>query len=310
MSRQTYLDQSRCAIKLVAALLDRARALGIYDTSVIVVSSDHGTDQLPLGFNGNSTSLSLMPGPSTSRLAAIVGTAKALMLVKPPHRSGPIEVSAAPTSHLDFQATMLDILGLPGGSRDASMLKRDPGQPRTRSFGMYSPAVRFPKMYLDRIDELSIDGRVVDAASWNVQRTVWRPDLKLDGGEIDIGPRASNRYLGPGWSFEQHEKSGGGSYVAPLTKVAIVYASLPPAATGIAVRASAPPSGGGQAIRVHVDGEPAVLLDSGKTDGYREMLMRVPADPGRPSISHISLEFPASAETPYPFKLDRMTIGQ
>ena len=30
-------------------LLDRTRALGIYDSSLIIVSSDHGTDLEPLG---------------------------------------------------------------------------------------------------------------------------------------------------------------------------------------------------------------------------------------------------------------------
>ena len=51
MSRQSYTEQSRCAIKLVASVLDRARALGIYDSSLIIVSSDHGTDLEPLGFS-------------------------------------------------------------------------------------------------------------------------------------------------------------------------------------------------------------------------------------------------------------------
>ncbi len=140
MSRQSYTEQSRCAIRLVAALLDRARALGIYDSSLIIVSSDHGTDLQPAGFNGRSDSLSLIPGPSTVRLPAIVSTAKAVMLIKPPNRTGPITVSEAPTSHVDLPATILDLLGLPGGSADGLMFARDPRQPRTRVFGMHSPA--------------------------------------------------------------------------------------------------------------------------------------------------------------------------
>src|SRR4029453_19313629 len=37
MSREAYMEQSRCAVKLVAGLLDRARTLGIYDSSLIIV---------------------------------------------------------------------------------------------------------------------------------------------------------------------------------------------------------------------------------------------------------------------------------
>ncbi len=160
MSRQSYLEQSRCAVKLVGALLDRASALGIYDSSLIIVSSDHGTDLQPLGFAGTSDSLSLRAG--TVDLAAARDSREAR---KPscsssrPGGNGPISISDAPTAHIDLQPTILEILGLPGGSPDASMLERDPKQPRTRTYGMYDPRQRFPKDYLDRIDVLSIDGR-------------------------------------------------------------------------------------------------------------------------------------------------------
>src|SRR5688572_16817467 len=180
MSRQAYTEQSRCAVKLVGELLDRARTLGIYDSSLIIVSSDHGTDLNPLGFNGISDSLSLVPGPSTSRLPATVGSAKAIMFIKPPQRTGPISISDAPTAHIDVPPTILDILKLPDGTSDASMLRRDAKQSRTRVYGMYDPRQRFPKEYLDRLDLLSIDGPMLDAASWHVQRSIWNPRARLD----------------------------------------------------------------------------------------------------------------------------------
>ncbi len=174
MSRDSYTQQSRCAVKLVAAVLDRTRALGIYDSSLIVVSSDHGTDLDPASFTGESDSLSLIPGPSTTRLPAIAGTAKAIMFIKPPQRNGPISISDAPTTHIDLQPTMLDILGMPG-STEGSMLRRAAAQPRSREYGMYDPRQRFPKTYVDRLDVLSIDGRVADPSSWHFQRSIWDP---------------------------------------------------------------------------------------------------------------------------------------
>ena len=97
------------------------------------------------------------------------------MFIKPPQRTGPITISDAPTAHIDLPATILDILDLPGGTPDESMLRRDAKQPRTRVYGMYDPRQRFPKEYLDRLDLLSIDGRMLDAASWHVQRSIWNP---------------------------------------------------------------------------------------------------------------------------------------
>jgi len=312
MSRQTYADQSRCAIRLVAAILDRARFLGIYDSSLIIVSSDHGTDLRPLGFNGKSESLSLTPGPSTVQLRDIVGPAKALMMIKPPNRTGPISSSDAPTSHVDLQPTILDLIGLQGGSEDSQMFRRDPGQPRRRMYGMYNPHQRFPKGYLDRVDVLSIDGHVVDAAARNVQRLIWRPDVRLASRDVDLGPRRpGNYYLGPGWSFERREATTGSgevTFVQPLTNRAFLSASLPPGAVDLVLRASSPPAGELQAIGVEVDGRPAARLNPSGPEGYRDMVIAVPSDPARPAVSQIALQFESGGRDAFVFKLDRLMI--
>jgi hypothetical protein len=154
---------------------------------------------------------------------------------------------------------------------------------------------------------LSIDGRVLDAAAWNVQRTVWPPGLKLESGDIDVGPRIANRHLGPGWSFELREPTDGITFVRPVTRRAVLYASLPSAATNIVLRASSPNTGSAQTISAEADGRPAPFADPGGGDGYREMSITVPADPARPSISQITLRFD-TGDDPIPFKLDRITI--
>jgi hypothetical protein len=311
MSRQSYTEQSRCALRLVATLLDRVRALGIYDSSLIIVSSDHGTDLQPLGFNGRSESLSLVPGPSTVRLPAIASTAKAVMLIKRPRQTGPITISEAPTSHIDVPSTVLGALGLPGGSADGLMFDRDPGQPRRRVFGMYNPHVRFPKAHLDRLDVLTIDGRVLDAAAWNVERLIWRPDLRLDSRAVDLGPRTGNYYLGPGWSLEKREAAGDSqqtTFVQALTNRAIIAASLPTAAVELVLRASSPVESGPQSIGVDVDGRPAPKPNPSTRDGYGDILITIPPDPSRPPISHITLHFDAGGRPDFVFKLDRLTI--
>ncbi|RPI55069.1 MAG: hypothetical protein EHM55_08965 [Acidobacteria bacterium] len=312
MSRESYTAQSRCAVKLVAALLDRARALGIYDSSLIIVSSDHGTDLNPLGFNGKSDSLSLVPGPSTSRLPATVGSAKAIMFIKPPQATGPISISEAPTTHIDLQPTILDILELPGGSPGTSMLERDPKQPRRRTYGMYDPRQRFPKEYLDRIDVLSIDGRSTDAASWHVQRSIWNPNARLDARDIDVGPREAHRYLGPGWSFEQREHASGGdevTFARPATPKAVIFASLPAGAVELVLRASTSAGPASAVVRVVVDGRETARLEV-EGAAYRDYPVRIPADSARPSISEITLHLEGDRDETPVFKLDRLTIRE
>jgi hypothetical protein len=313
MSRESYTEQSRCAVKLVAGLLDKLRALGIYDSSLIIVSSDHGTDLDLVDFAGRSPSLATIPGPSTVRLPAIVSTAKAVMLVKPPNGAGPITVSDAPTSHVDLPATILDLLGMPGATPDASMMARDPNQARTRVFGMYNPQIRFPKEYVDRIDVLTLDGRVVDGSKWNVQRLIWKPDLRLTETDVDVGPRSAHLYLGPGWSLERRERTGGSqevTFAQALTERAIISVSLPARALEVVLRASSPRGEGPRAIRVDVDGTPAATLKPSGPGGYGDLVIPVSANAARPPVSEVTLHFDRGDREDFVFKLDRLSVRE
>jgi hypothetical protein len=305
ITRQTYADQSRCALKLVAALLDRARALGIYDSSVIVVSSDHGTDLAPWGFNGASETLSLVRGPAIPRLGVIAGTAKALMLIKPPRRSGPISVSGAPTSHVDFPSTVLDLLGLADAADGASMFRSEPNRQRRRSFGMYDFRLRFPKEYLDRIHLLSIDGRVVDAQGWNVDRTLWPPSKVLPAGVVDFLSADSHWYLGPGWSMDRQETPEGAgrvTFVQAMTKRPVLF--VPSTARQLVLRARASERG---SMQIDVDGHRmgAVTIEAG---GYRDYSIDLTNARSKAPIASVTLGFDAMADGGEGFRLDRLVI--
>jgi hypothetical protein len=245
------------------------------------------------------------------RLPAIASTAKAVMLIKPPDRNGPITISEAPTSHVDLPSTILDLLGLPGGVQDQLMFRRDPQQQRTRFFGMYNPQVRFPNGFLDRLDVLTLDGRVLDASAWNVRQLIWRPDLRLDNRDIDVGPRGGNYYLGPGWSLGREETAGVAqriTFVQALTSRAIISASLPTRAVKLVLRAAWPRMEGPRSIRVASDGRPAGLLNPSGQAGYHDIVMSVPPDPTRPAISQITLHFDSGGKRDFVFKLDRLII--
>ena len=309
MSRAAYADQSQCAIRLVVAFLDRARSLGIYDSSLIIVSSDHGTDLPPLGFSGKSESLSLVPGPSTARLTGIAGAAKALMLIKRPHSSGPLTISGAPTTHADLPSTILDVLGLPGGSPDRAMFRRDPSQARRRAYGMYDFRQRFPKTYLDRLDVLSIDGRIEDAAGWNVQQTIFSPELTFDARDIDFGTRAAARHAGPGWSLDQREPGGAAgdvTFIRALTSRAALFAHLPRERVDLVFRLSVPDRRT-ESARIEIDGREVARLTPA-SEGFRDYTVSVPGDTARPSISSVVLHFSVRESAAPNVRLDRLIV--
>ena len=295
----------------MAAFLERLRTLGIYDSSMIIISSDHGTGLQPTGFKGTSDSLALSRGPSNERLATIAGAAKALMLIKPSSSNGALVISEAPTSHTDLQPTILDLLNLRADSTGTSMFQRDRARSRARSFGMYNLRERFPSAYLTRLDELVVDGPLADAGAWGLKRSIWRPDMTLDAREVDIGARSGSAYVGPGWTVGQREsvdQSGAVTFVRALTRQAVLFASLPAAAGEIVLRAAWPADRAPRSVGVDIDGRTAARLNLSNGNGYRDLSIAVPADPARPSISHITLRFETDDPGRFVFKLDRLAI--
>jgi hypothetical protein len=175
---------------------------------------------------------------------------------------------------------------------------------------MYDPRQRFPKEYLDRLDLLSIDGPMLDAASWHVQRSIWNPRARLESRDIDVGPRDAHRYLGPGWSFGQSEPAGTSGEVTfsrQVTAKAVLFVSLPTGAVNVVLRASSSPGPAPAQLSVRVDGHQTSQM---KLEGssYRDMSFRIPPDAQRPSISEITLHLEGGSGDVPVFKLDRIVI--
>jgi hypothetical protein len=144
-----------------------------------------------------------------------------------------------------------------------------------------------------------------------VQRSIWSPAARLDGRDIDVGPRDAHRYLGPGWSFEERERTASGgevTFARAVTPNAVVYASLPRTAVELVIRASSSPGPGPVSIGVRVEGHETAKLTLDGSVGYQDLSVRIPADPQRPAISEIGLHLTSVANEGPVFKLDRMLI--
>ena len=310
-STETYVGQSRCALGLVAAFLDRLRSFGIYDSSLIVVSSDHGTGWRPFDFEGHSLGLPSTAGASIASLPNIAGAARPLMAIKPPGGAGPLAISDAPTTHSDLPGTMLGLLGLSHPQGGESMLELSPSSDRRRVFGMYDLRFRFPEGYLNRLDLLTVDRNTTDGTGWDWQRSVLPPDRSLRLSDVDFGEGQHTAHLGPGWSRGAVESTEGEdevSFVGALSERAVVFASLPRGAVELVARVSAPSDGGLESIQVGLDGRGIDRWRPGKSLGYQDYVARLPPDPQRPLISTITLRFDASTADRFLAKLDRISI--
>ena len=175
MSREGFVNQSRCALKAVVELLDKLRELGIYDTSLILLTSDHGSgaESPDFALDGNEP-----PGGLTREFTNMVGHAQALLVVKPPGALGALTISSAPSSITDIPATILDMVNLPPEFPGESVFRLDQGQSREREYADYvwsgNPDWRLS--YLPTLEVYSIRGPLLRTSSWSHVRTIPPPD--------------------------------------------------------------------------------------------------------------------------------------
>ena len=176
LTPDSYRAQARCALVVVQELLDRLRTLDIYDSSVIVLTSDHGwgvvrQDQPFRGIRSPAGNLDL-----------VALSAMPLLAIKPADRTGPLEPSYAPTAITDIPATIVDLVGLPNVfGQGQSAFDIDPEIPRARTYTHHSwTNADWSRPYYDLLHEFSINGRVTDPASWRYQRVIFEPADDLE----------------------------------------------------------------------------------------------------------------------------------
>jgi hypothetical protein len=168
-TRESFRGQARCAVARVAALLNRLRTLGVYDSSLIVIASDHGIGIPPREFVYDRA----VPDGD---LSVIAGKAMALLIVKPPNSTGPVRVSQAPTAITDIPVTVADTLGVAHKLPGEPVLKLAENAPRVRTFGSYAwEHEDWKANYFEHLDLLDINGRLRDGTSWSLRDTVYGP---------------------------------------------------------------------------------------------------------------------------------------
>jgi hypothetical protein len=169
LRRQNYTDQARCGVRRVGALLDKLRELGLYDSSLIVISSDHGVALPPEGFKDDRD---VFGGP----LSEISGSALALLVVKPPQATGPVRISEAPSTISDIPATIVDTMALKNPFRGVSALKLDEHTPRPRQFATYLwSSAEWQADFFRYMDVFSVDGSVTDSRAWKTEEPIYAP---------------------------------------------------------------------------------------------------------------------------------------
>ncbi|MDE2667093.1 MAG: sulfatase-like hydrolase/transferase [Acidobacteriota bacterium] len=184
-TRENYRNEARAILKLFLKLLNRLKELNLYDSSLIVLQGDHGS-QIPPVIDGETIETCV------PRLAA-------LLTMKLPGSSGALTVSRAQTSLLDIAATIMKASGVDGGFPGRPIFEISPREARSRPFVTYRTSTGEPEL-----TKYLITGSVFDPAACHggepvaVLRT--RPQYEF-GTDITFGLLGNaDDFLGFGWS--------------------------------------------------------------------------------------------------------------
>lgn len=128
--KDSVFAQTECVLKKISLFLDWLREMDILDQSLIIISSDHGTNQPP-GDMRNYFHTELF------RLGE-VGTARPLLMVKPLNQSKALEFSFSPTSIIDIAPTIMEQIELVHEYSGFDIFSISPEKSRTRSYHKYA----------------------------------------------------------------------------------------------------------------------------------------------------------------------------
>jgi arylsulfatase A-like enzyme len=168
-----YLDQAECAVLLIGEFLDELKRLGRYDAATIVLHSDTGHG---LGGIAGKTRPAGRRTLGVSEIG-LVYTLQALLMVKPPHASGPLRILETPTQLVDLFPTILDLLDLEPAYEieSKSVYAIKPDERRVARFG-FDPdkLMNGPNIIEVQIDDpsnlahskLTVLGPATDPSTW------------------------------------------------------------------------------------------------------------------------------------------------
>ena len=203
-SRENHKRQSAYTLDRIVTLLDKLRALTIYDPSLIVIQSDHGSGE---SFRMREAGSDRWIDSLKSDLRAWGGVLP-LLLVKPANSGEPLRVSEAPVELNDIPATFTGLLGLPDAFDGKNVFAVKSGEERQRRYyremSKRSRAARTG--YFESLQEYIISGSVFRESSWQVGKIYSKPTAHRNrnyswGTRLRFGTKGNVLpFLLDGWS--------------------------------------------------------------------------------------------------------------
>ena len=227
-TREHAKRQSAYTLEWVLQFLDKLRKLSIYDCSIIIVQSDHGSS---LGFKLQDRSGQWINSRKSS--LRISGAALPLLLVKPALSEGLLQISDAQVELNDLPLTIVALLDLPGdfGGRNIFEVEKGDRRKRTYARGMVNRDTSKKTGFFTALQEYVISGSVFVETSWTKGALYQKPaehrDTDYPWGTLLTFGKGGNvhRFLLDGWSVSN---KGAGSIWTKADEARLSFRFSPP----------------------------------------------------------------------------------
>jgi hypothetical protein len=191
--RNSYKNQAKYCVKLFVHYLDKLKQEGLYDSALIILNGDHGSEFAPI-IDGKPVAMKY-------------GKVPALLAIKPPDKNGQMTISDAQTQLSDIPSTIMDVLNLDKKYPGVSILSEENFHERKRKFVVPSNG--------EQISQSVVAGSIFEVGSWikaedilivkSVNYYKW-------GDAINFGMLGNaDKYKRKGWSYphDDHELNNG-----------------------------------------------------------------------------------------------------
>lgn len=174
--RAAFASQARACLKMAGRFLAKIKEIGVYDRTLMVILSDHGSGRTPdllVNPSLGDRSRSLAAGNPYRDFHFVKSRACALLLVKPLASRGPLRTSLAPVSHLDVAPTIFAGLGVQArGFAGWPAFSVPENAVRRRRFLAYNWTGHHEE-YLAPLVEYQVRGDCWDDNSWNLSGRIF-----------------------------------------------------------------------------------------------------------------------------------------
>ena len=262
-----------CTLQQVERLAKKLKQLDVYDKTMIIVNGDHGTPALPPS----------MPSPVREHvLARIMGSANALILVKPPATRGPLKFSSAPVTIGDIPVTINDAFGFDGEFPGIPMFHLDEKTDRERKYFSYGTPSRVSALQiLPDMRRYRIRGDLFNHSNWVL------PDLSDIGESPSALTMDLENFRSFAVGFSELENS---SQPARWVEGALAraYLSFPTEGRAqLVFDTYVPPTITEQSVEVSINGKSLAKLDEQELAGSRRHVISLPDDLPRKNVNTI-----------------------